>query len=166
VEFDQLRTFLAVLEHGSFARAGQALDLGQSTVSFHIKALEQRVGVGLLERGRGRVGPTAEGRLLAPYARRIVGLRDEALARLDAGRTGEAGNLVLAASTIPGESRSRSTSPTPRRRPPPCWRASATSRSSGASRATAGCGRRRSAPTRSCSSDPRRTRSRPTAGWA
>jgi LysR family transcriptional regulator (chromosome initiation inhibitor) len=50
MEFDQLRTFLAVLEHKSFVRAGQALHVGQSTVSFHVKALEQRAGAILLER--------------------------------------------------------------------------------------------------------------------
>jgi len=103
MEFDQLRTFLAVLEHKSFVRAGQALHVGQSTVSFHVKALEQRVGATLLERGRGNVVPTAAGRILQPYAERIVSLCDEARARLRAGEDGEVGRLVLAASTVPGE---------------------------------------------------------------
>jgi len=103
MEFDQLRTFLAVLEHKSFVRAGQALRVGQSTVSFHIKALEQRVGATLLERGRGSVAPTSAGRTLQPYAERIVSLVDEASTRLEAGESGEAGRLVLAASTVPGE---------------------------------------------------------------
>ncbi len=103
MEFDQLRTFLAVLEHKSFVRAGQALHVGQSTVSFHVKALEQRVGTTLLERGRGAIEPTAAGRVLLPYAERIVALVDEAGARLRAAESGEVGRLVLAASTIPGE---------------------------------------------------------------
>lgn len=103
MEFDQLRTFLAVLEHKSFVRAGQALHVGQSTVSFHIKALEQLVGATLLERGRGAVAPTAAGRVLSSYAERIVGLVDEAAARLRAGESGEVGRLVIAASTVPGE---------------------------------------------------------------
>lgn len=103
MEFDQLRTFLAVLEHRSFVRAGQALRIGQSTVSFHVKALEQRAGATLLERGRGRVEPTSAGRLLKPYAEQILALCDEASARLRAGEKGEVGRLVLAASTVPGE---------------------------------------------------------------
>jgi len=103
MEFDQLRTFLAVVEHKSFVRAGQALHVGQSTVSFHIKALEQSVEATLLERGRGRVEPTAAGRVLEPYARRVVALCDEASQRLRAGEQGELGELVIAASTIPGE---------------------------------------------------------------
>jgi DNA-binding transcriptional LysR family regulator len=103
MEFDQLRTFLAVLEHGSFVRAGQALHVGQSTVSFHIKTLESRTGAVLLERGRGRVEPTAAGRVLLPYAQRLVALRDEAEARLRASEDGEVGRVVLAASTVPAE---------------------------------------------------------------
>lgn len=103
MEFDQLRTFLAVIEHKSFVRAGQALRVGQSTVSFHVKALEQRAGAVLLERGRGRVEPTAAGRVLQPYAERILALVDEAALRLRASESGEVGRLVLAASTVPGE---------------------------------------------------------------
>ena len=103
MEFDQLRTFLAVLEHRSFVRAGEALGIGQSTVSFHVKSLEQRAGVTLLERGRGSIGPTTAGRVLLPYAQRIVALVDEARARMDTRKSGEVGELSLAASTIPGE---------------------------------------------------------------
>jgi DNA-binding transcriptional LysR family regulator len=103
MEFDQLRTFLAVLDHKSFVRAGQALHVGQSTVSFHVKALERRVGAILLERGRGKVEPTAAGRVLRSYAERIVSLCDEASAQLRSDENGESGRLVLATSTIPGE---------------------------------------------------------------
>ncbi len=103
MELDQLRTFLAVLEHGSFGRAGQALHVGQSTVSFHIKSLEEAVGSTLLERGRGRVLPTASGQILKPYAERIVGLCQEAHERVRSEENGELGRLAIAASTIPGE---------------------------------------------------------------
>ena len=103
MEFDQLRTFLAVLEHKSFVRAGEALGIGQSTVSFHVKALESKVGLVLLERGRGSIGLTTAGRALLPYAQRIVALVDEARARLETRKSGAVGELSIAASTIPGE---------------------------------------------------------------
>ena len=103
MEIDQLRTFLSVLEHGSFSRAGEALRIGQSTVSFHVKALETAVGSRLLDRGGGRVVPTAAGEALRSYAVRILSLRDEALSRLRAQESGDAGQIVLAASTIPAE---------------------------------------------------------------
>jgi len=103
MEIDQLRTLLAVLEHGSFSRAAEALRIGQSTVSFHIKALETAVGARLLDRRGGHVRATATGGVLRRYALRIISLRDEALVRLRAEESGQAGRLVIAASTIPGE---------------------------------------------------------------
>jgi DNA-binding transcriptional LysR family regulator len=103
MDIGELRTFLAVLEHGSFSRAAEALRLGQSTVSFHVKALETAVGARLLDRHGGRVRSTATGAVLRRYALRIVSLREEALARLRAEESGQAGRLTIAASTIPGE---------------------------------------------------------------
>ena len=103
MEIHQLRTFLAVLEHGSFSRAGEALGLGQSTVSFHVKALETAVGARVLDREGGGVRPTSTGAVLRRYALRIVSLRDEALAQLHAEEAGQAGCLAIAASTIPAE---------------------------------------------------------------
>lgn len=103
MDIDQLRTFLAVLDHGSFSRAAEALQIGQSTVSFHVKALETAVGSRLLDRHGGKVRPTATGSVLRRYALRLVSLRDETLARLREEESGEAGRLTIAASTIPGE---------------------------------------------------------------
>jgi DNA-binding transcriptional LysR family regulator len=103
MELDQLVTFLAVLEHGSFSRAGEVIHVGQSTVSFHIKALETAVGARLIDRGGRRVRPTEAGRVLRGYAQRIVSLRTEALARLRVEESGQGGRIGIAASTIPAE---------------------------------------------------------------
>jgi len=103
VEIGQLQTFLAVLEHGGFSRAAAALRLTQPTVSFHIKALEEAVGARLLDREGGRIRATPAGVTLARYAKRIVGMRAEALQKIRSGENLEAGHLHIAASTIPGE---------------------------------------------------------------
>lgn len=104
MELDQLRTFLAVLEQSSFSRAAETLKVGQSTVSFHIKALEAAAGARLIDRaGGGPLRPTSAGELLRKYARRMLSLREEALSRLHAEESAEAGRLTLAASTIPSE---------------------------------------------------------------
>ncbi|MBI3722781.1 LysR family transcriptional regulator [bacterium] len=84
MEIDQLRTFVGILEHGSFSRAAEAMHLTQSTVSFHLKALERATKTRLLDRSRGKVRLTASGRVLRRYASRILTLRDEALAELRA----------------------------------------------------------------------------------
>lgn len=47
-----LAVFRAVVEHGSFLGAQVALGLSQSSVSFHMKALEERLGFRLCRRGR------------------------------------------------------------------------------------------------------------------
>jgi DNA-binding transcriptional LysR family regulator len=101
MEIDQLRTFVAVLEHGSFSRAGRALRIGQSTVSFHIKALEEAVGARLCDRRGARVRSTAEGRVLQRYANRMLALRAEALERLRGEERGERGEVRVAASSVP-----------------------------------------------------------------
>lgn len=103
MEFDQLRTLLAVLEHGSFTRAAEALGLSQSTVSFHVKGLESAVGSRLLDRGREGVRATPQGELLRRYAERLWALRGEAFEALRAESHGQRGRVVVAASTIPGE---------------------------------------------------------------
>lgn len=103
MEFDQLRTLLAVLEHGGFTRAADALGLSQSTVSFHIKSLEKSLGTRLLDRGRDGVRPTVHGTTLARYAGRMLELRLQAASSLGALDTGVVGRIDVAASTIPGE---------------------------------------------------------------
>ncbi|MGH1348165.1 MAG: LysR substrate-binding domain-containing protein [Nannocystales bacterium] len=103
MEFDQLRTLLAVLEHGGFTRAADALGLSQSTVSFHIKSLEKSLGTRLLDRGRDGVRATVHGSTLARYAGRMLDLRLQAASSLGALDTGVVGRIDVAASTIPGE---------------------------------------------------------------
>ena len=102
MEFDQLRTFLAVVEHGNFGRAADSLHLAPSTASFHIKALETHLGARLLDRG-GVVRLTPCGAALKSYATRMLSLRSEAEARINGVALGEAGDLTIAASTVPGE---------------------------------------------------------------
>lgn len=103
MDIHQLRTFLAILEHGSFSRAAEALHLTQSTVSFHIKMLESQTGTRLLDRQGGRVRPTSNGLVLRRYAARIVGLRDQVLVRLRKVESLEEGEVTVGASTIPAE---------------------------------------------------------------
>jgi DNA-binding transcriptional LysR family regulator len=103
VEFDQLRTLLSVLEHGSFTRAAEALGISQSTVSFHVKALETALDVRLVDRGRDGVQATMHGRMIRRYAERLLAMREEAITTLRAHVQGVVGRVTVAASTIPGE---------------------------------------------------------------
>src|SRR5262245_30952461 len=103
MDVHQLRVFLAVIDAGSFSKAARTLGMNQSTVSFHIRALESACGVRLLDRAGRAVKPTTSGRVLRRYAARMVDLRDEALAQLRAEEAGDSGRVRIAASTVPAE---------------------------------------------------------------
>lgn len=71
LNLDQLRTFVEVVSQGNFSAAGRQLNLTQPAVSLHVRELEQRFGVRLVERVGRRAYPTAPGRDLAEHARHI-----------------------------------------------------------------------------------------------
>lgn len=77
-----LKSYVAVVECGSFTRAAERLNLTQSAISLHVRRLEQETGHRLLERNSRAVALTAEGELLLSYAHRILALHDEARSRM------------------------------------------------------------------------------------
>lgn len=97
----QLEAFAAVVEAGSFSRAAARLGLGQPTVSTHVAALERAYGVSLFERSGRRIRPTRAGSALLAHAREILAARRRAEDTLRALGGGGAGELLVAASTIP-----------------------------------------------------------------
>jgi DNA-binding transcriptional LysR family regulator len=76
---DLLRTFIAVLDHGGFTRAAEAVHLTQSAVSMQMRRLEEIVDTSLFVRKGRSVVPTPDGETLAGHARHILKLQDEAL---------------------------------------------------------------------------------------
>lgn len=77
-----LRTFLEIVDSGSFAAAAERLALTPSAVSGHIKRLEQIAGSSLLTRTTRRLELTQAGATLYAYGRNILDLEREARARL------------------------------------------------------------------------------------
>jgi DNA-binding transcriptional LysR family regulator len=90
-----MRYFAAVAEFGSFTRAAQELHVAQQAVSQQIKALEQLLGVRLLERSSRRVTVTPEGVVFLADCRRVLAGADRAAHRVRAAARGEAGTLRL-----------------------------------------------------------------------
>jgi len=99
----RLKIFLKIAELKSFSRAAHELYLTQPTVSQHIAALEQFVGLPLFDRADRDITLTKAGELLYTYARQIIALQDEAVQALDHFKGRKSGHLVIGASTIPGE---------------------------------------------------------------
>jgi DNA-binding transcriptional LysR family regulator len=72
-----LRTFLAVVDHGSYSAAAKSLHMSQPAVSQQIHALEEQLGdVRLFRRIGQRMVPTHAGEELLRSARDLVGLAE------------------------------------------------------------------------------------------
>jgi len=99
----QLRTFVAVADTASVREAAAALVVSQPAVSAALASLQRELEVKLVAReGRGlRLTPAGE--VLASYARRILGLWNEAQVATVASADPERGRLRLATVTTAGE---------------------------------------------------------------
>jgi DNA-binding transcriptional LysR family regulator len=81
-----LRSFAAIIDTGSFTRAGARLGLTQSAVSLHVRRLEDALSTSLLVRSARQINLTPEGETILAYARRIIALNDEAVSELMKGK--------------------------------------------------------------------------------
>lgn len=64
MQLQQLKYFMAVVEHKSFSNAARALNISQPSLSQSIQALEQELGFVLLQRKRSGSQPTEMGALV------------------------------------------------------------------------------------------------------
>ncbi|MFG3218048.1 LysR substrate-binding domain-containing protein [Streptomyces sp. NPDC048185] len=76
----QLRTFLTVAQTLSFTQAARRLGLRQSTVSQHVRRLEDAAGRQLFTRDTHSVELTEDGEAMLGFARRILEVHDQAAA--------------------------------------------------------------------------------------
>src|SRR3954454_18097482 len=89
LDIDQLRTFVAISDTGSFTKAADIVHKTQSAVSMQMKRLEERLGRPIFARDGRASKLTEDGERLLDYARRIIKLNLEALAAFsDAELTG------------------------------------------------------------------------------
>jgi len=88
---EELRVFARVVEAGSMSAAGRALGMPANTVSRRIAALEERVGVRLLNRTTRSVSLSEHGRTLLGPAHRILEAAEAAEAALRRDREGLSG---------------------------------------------------------------------------
>ena len=102
MNLDYLRTFREVVEAGNFSEVARKLSISQPAVSFQIQKLEHELGVRLIDRGQKRVTLTEAGKRLLRFAETVSRERENLLLDIDQLREEIVGNLVIAASTIPG----------------------------------------------------------------
>jgi DNA-binding transcriptional LysR family regulator len=80
LDIDQLKTFVAIVDTGSFTKAADLVHKTQSAVSMQMKRLEERLGRPVFERDGRQSKLSEDGEKLLDYARRIVRLNLECLA--------------------------------------------------------------------------------------
>ncbi len=102
MDIRDLQVFLAVSTRLNFTRAGEDVHLSQPSVSVRIRQLEEELGVKLFEQLGRRVALTEAGRLLEPYAHRVVAAMDDARHAVEELQGLERGMLRVGASTTPG----------------------------------------------------------------
>lgn len=90
-----LKVFDAVVRHGGFSAAQTELNVGMSTISNHITALEQRLGIRLCRRGRGGFKLTEQGELVHLEAQRLLATLDSFSANVSALKGQMVGTLRL-----------------------------------------------------------------------
>jgi DNA-binding transcriptional LysR family regulator len=103
MQLPHLETFAKAAELGSFTRAAKALKLTQAAVSQRIHALERALDKSLFQRRGGRVLLTQAGKALYGYAEQILELHRQAWRDVASQETPLSGELLLGASSIPGE---------------------------------------------------------------
>lgn len=103
MQIKQIEAFVLVAETGSFTKAARIMFMTQPAISFQIKALEQELGVPLLERSEKRVFLTDVGKVLYDESKEILGHYQKVLSHIADVKGLSTGNLSIGASTIPGE---------------------------------------------------------------
>jgi DNA-binding transcriptional LysR family regulator len=101
VDLKKLEHFSAVARQGGFARAADALHLTQPALTRSIQALEQEVGLRLLDRNRGGVTPTKAGRQLLRDAEDLLSRAKTARRNLALLASNAAGDIDLGIGPLP-----------------------------------------------------------------
>jgi LysR family transcriptional regulator, low CO2-responsive transcriptional regulator len=98
----RIRVFHAAAARLSYSKAAQELGISQPAVSFHIRGLEDELGVSLFERMGKQIFLTTAGRILAEDAARMMLLEEEARIAITELQGLDRGVLVVGASATIG----------------------------------------------------------------
>ncbi len=100
--FDAIGAFVAVTDHKGFAPAARKLGLSTSAITRHVSALEERLGVRLLNRTTRAVSLTDAGQRFLERSRRILADLDEAEQMAESERGEPMGRFVISAPLVFG----------------------------------------------------------------
>ena len=102
IDLVRLKVFIYAAETLSFSEAAKRLHLTQPTISHHIKVLERDLGVVLFERSGSGLHLTEAGRLLLPWAHKLIHQSIEMQDMMSSLQEKIVGHLRIACSTTSG----------------------------------------------------------------
>lgn len=103
MNLDYLKTYLLLIKLGSFSTVAKKLSISQPAVSFQIQKLEHDLGVRLINRSQKKITLTEAGKRVLAFAQAVNGEEDRLLKDIEHMREEVGGELLIAASTAPGE---------------------------------------------------------------
>ena len=103
IDIQKVETFLAAAEKLSLSEAAKQLHLSQPTVSHQIKVLEQELNVTLFKRSNTGLQLTEAGRLMLPWARRLLHDTSNLKEMMSSLQDDIVGELRIACSTTGGK---------------------------------------------------------------
>lgn len=103
MDLHRLEVFCQVYEERSFSKGARRLGLSQPTVSIHVKALEETLGVQLFNRLGREIEPTRAAHFLYEHGRPLVRDMYLLLEKMGGYLGRLEGELEIGASTVPGE---------------------------------------------------------------
>ena len=103
--FEELKTFIAVVDCKNFTKAAESLNLSQPSVSTHIKNLEAFFGVTLINRSvkQKSISITESGYVLYKRAKEMIGIFDVTVKEVKELSDSVRGSLKIGASSTIGE---------------------------------------------------------------
>ncbi len=103
VDIDKIGTFVRAAETLNFSETAKQLHMSQPTVSHHIKILEQEMGVELFIRTSTGLELTEGGKVLLPWARRLLHDTNSMQAMMSSIQDDIVGELRISCSTTAGK---------------------------------------------------------------
>lgn len=101
MDFKQIEAFASVARYKSFSKAAEAVYLSQPTISAHINALENELGIVLFDRSGREVQLTPAGMVFLDYALNLLDTRNEAVQSLTEFYNKIEGKIYISCSTTP-----------------------------------------------------------------
>ena len=101
MEFNQVESFVAVVQNKSFSKAAEVLYVSQPTVTSNVQKLESNLGLSLINRKTKNIALTKGGEIFYRYAIELINVCAKAEQSLNGYKDKMEGTLDVYASTIP-----------------------------------------------------------------